>query len=388
MVADGYDDCETDIISRVRQIAGPDAKIGVELDLHCDLTQSMLDEADAIVLFKEYPHVDIGQRAMDLFDILTAAAESRVKPTMARFDCRMIGIYPTTAEPMRSFVDGMMALEGKERVLSVSLAHCFPWGDVPTCGTQVLVVTDGDPAKAEKLAEDLGRQFFAKRHQLDPKSLPLDEALDRALACERGPVVVADQSDNAGGGAPSDSTFALRAMLERGVDNAALAMMWDPIAVQLAIAAGEGAKLDLRLGGKMGPMSGDPLDLSVTVTGVVRDMVQKWPQQGGGSINIPCGDAVALHCRGIDIVVNSRRAQVVAPDVFTSFGIDPAQRQLLVVKSTQHFHGAFAPIASSIIYMAAPGAIVPLVKEIPYRRVDRNKYPWVDDPFECSLAPS
>lgn len=385
MVAEGYDDCETDIISRVRQIVGPQTKIGVELDLHCDLTDAMLDEADAIVLYKEYPHTDIGARAMDLFNIIAAAAEGKVNPAMARFDCRMIGIYPTSAEPMRSFVDDMLAMEGREGVLSISLAHCFPWGDVPTCGTQVLAITDDEPAKAAQVAENLGRRFFAMRHQLDPKSLPLNEALDRALeaalTAEHGPVVVADQADNAGGGAPSDSTFALRALLDRGVDNAGLAMMWDPIAVQLAISAGEGAKLTLRLGGKMGPMSGDPLDLSVIVTGIVQDMVQEWPQQGGGFITVPCGDAVSLHCDGIDIIVNSMRTQVLSPQVFTNFGIDPTQRQLLVVKSTQHFYAAFAPIASEVIYMAAPGAIAPLFKEIPYKRVDRNKYPWVDDPF-------
>jgi microcystin degradation protein MlrC len=381
MVADGYDDCETDIVARVRRIVGPDVKIGVEFDLHSDLNDALLESADALVLYKEYPHVDVAERALDLLDIISAAAEGRIRPTMARFECRMIGVYPTTAEPMRGFVDDMLALEGKGGVLSVSLAHGFPWGDVPTCGTQMLVITDNDPLQARRLAAEWGRRFFAMRRQVDLKSLPMDEALDKALAAERGPVVVADQSDNAGGGAPSDSTFALQALLHRGVTGAALALMWDPVVVQLACAAGVGAQLDVRLGGKIGTASGDPLDLSVRVAGIVRELVQHWPQQDGGAIAVPAGDAVALHCQGIDAIVNSKRSQVFSPEVFTTFGIDVSQQRLLVVKSTQHFFAAFAPIAAEIVYMAAPGAITPRIKEIPYQRVDRDKYPWVDDPF-------
>ena len=146
------------------------------------------------------------------------------------------------------------------------------------------------------------------------------------------------------------------------------------------MSAGEGATLDLRLGGKMGPMSGDPLDLRVSVIGIMPDMQQEWTQTEG-TVAIACGDSVALRCQGIDIIVNSSRGQVFSPTVFSNFGIDPRSKRLLVVKSTQHFYAGFAPIADEIIYMAGPGAIPPLFREIPYQRVDLNKYPWVDDPF-------
>jgi microcystin degradation protein MlrC len=381
MVADGFDDCETDIIERVREIVGPDTKIGIELDLHCDVTNSMIENADAIVLFKEYPHTDVQPRAEDLFKIIADTLDGKVNPTMSLFDCRMIGTYFTTSEPMRSFVNDMLALEGESGVLSVSLVHCFPWCDVPTSSTQVLVVTDNDKVLADKIAIELGQKFFSLRHQLQPEMLTMDEALDRALSSKTKPVVIADRSDNAGGGAPSDSTFVLRELLDRNIGNAGIAMIWDPMAVKMAISAGEGAHLNLRLGGKVGPMSGDPLDLSVTVKGIKKGMMQDWPQEGE-AIRSPCGDVVALHCEGIDIIVNNLRRQVLSPQVFSNFGIDPMMKDLLVVKSAQHFYTAFKPIASEIIYMAAPGATVPFIKEIPYTNVDLQKYPWIDDPFK------
>lgn len=380
MVAQGYDDCETDMIDRVRRLVGPDVKIGVELDLHCDLTEQMIDQADAIVIYKEYPHTDIAARAKDVFTIVADAALGRIEPVMATFDCRMIGFYMTPFSPMREFVDAMSAREGRDGVLSLSLAHTFPWGDVSSCGVKMLAVTDGDPGLARRTAEAFGRRFFDLRHALEREVLPLPEALDRALAMPAGPVVIADMADNPGGGAPSDSTFALRELLARGVTEAALGMIWDPVAVQVAQAAGEGASLKVRLGGKMCPMSGDPLDIEATVVRLASDRVQEWPQQSGAPISVPMGDAALLHCRGIDIVVNTRRTQVYGPSAFTQMGVDPAQRRIVVVKSTQHFYAGFAPLAAEIIYMAAPGAIAPIFTDIPYRHVDRHKYPWVDDP--------
>ena len=381
MVAQGYDDCEGDLIRRVRALVGPQTVIGVELDLHCHLTQLMVDSADVIVIFKEYPHVDILARAEELFRLCVATARGEIQPRMALFDCRMIGFYFTPYEPMRSFVDEMSAAEGKGGVLSLSLAHCFPWGNVPDCGARMLAVTDNDPVLAQRLAEEWGRKFFALRHTATARSLPMHEALDRALANPHGPVVVADQADNAGGGAPSDSTFVLAELLRRGVSNAGIAMLWDPTVVNLAQAAGVGATLQVRLGGKLGPMSGDPLDLTVTVTGIRNKMVQHWPQLTGDPLISPCGDAVALRCNGVDIIVNNKRTQVLSPDVFTNFGLDVHKMRLLVVKSTQHFYAGYAPIASEIIYMAAPGAIAPIMTDIPFTRVNLHKYPWVDDPF-------
>ncbi len=381
MVADGYDDCETDILQRVRQRVGLQTKIGVLLDLHCDVTREMTELADVIVLYKEFPHTDVADRARDLFELTAAAAAGETNPTMGLFDCRMIGSYPTSYGPLRTFVDDMLAQEGKDNVLSLSLVHGFPWADIPTIGTRMLAITDGDQEQAEKLAEEWGRRFFSLRHQVNFDSLPVDQALDKALATDRRPVVVADQADNAGGGAPSDSTFVLAELLQRGVTEAALGMMWDPIVVDIAKAAGVGATLDVRLGGKMGPTSGNPLDIRVEVAAIHLDMNQQWPQGDGKPLTVEVGDAVRLHCQSVDIVVNTKRGQVLSPQVFSKLGIDPVQMRLLVVKSIHHFYGAFAPIAAEVIYMSAPGTVAPKFEGIPYTRVDLNQYPWVDDPF-------
>ena len=113
MVAEGYDDAEGDLIETVREVVGPDVKIGVHIDLHCHLTQRMLDHCDALVIYKEYPHTDMAARAEDLYDLIRDARLGHTAPVMAMFDCRFMGIVPTNPPPMRGFVDAMMAAEGQ-----------------------------------------------------------------------------------------------------------------------------------------------------------------------------------------------------------------------------------------------------------------------------------
>ncbi|HVU11460.1 MAG TPA: M81 family metallopeptidase, partial [Phototrophicaceae bacterium] len=238
MVAIGYDDCEGDLISHVREIVGKDVPIGVELDLHCHISDLMVEQATIIITYKEYPHTDMADRGIELFNLIVQTVEGKIKPTMALFDTGMISLYYPTQEPMKSYVDQLKALEGHDGVLSTSLGHGFPWGDVPDLGTKTLVVTDNDQAGAEELAQTLGRQLYAMREQAVPFYYDIDGALDYALSAQGQPIVIADVSDNAGGGAPSDSTFLLQRMLERGITNAAIACIWDPIAAGVAIEAG------------------------------------------------------------------------------------------------------------------------------------------------------
>lgn len=380
MVAEGYDDCEGDLLTQIRDIIGPKAMLGAELDLHCHISDAILKAATAIVLFKEYPHIDIPERAHDLFHVIADAAEGKTKPVMAAFDCKMIGIFHTTRQPMRGFVDKLSAMEGKDGILSLSVGHGFPWGDVAEMGSRIVAVTDGDQAKAAKLAETLGREFYAMRHETQPPYITLDTAIARAASHNQAqPMVLADVSDNAGGGAASDSTFILEAMLKRGIKDAAIAMFWDPMVVRLAKEVGEGATFELRLGGKLGPTSGPPLDLRATVLKVAENVTVEFGGERKALMNI--GDATALDVGGITVIVNTKRAQCSSRDCFTKLGVDPSKMKVVVVKSMQHFHAAYAPIASEVLYVAAPGALVPDWTKLPYEKANKHQWPLVENPF-------
>ena len=359
MIAEGDLDAEGDLLARVRALVGPDVPIAAELDLHCHLTRQKVANADILVIYKHYPHVDVAERADEVFSLLRRQLAGEIRPTMAVYDCAMLGIYPTTAEPLAGLVAHMTALEAEPGVLSVSLAHGFPWGDTPEVGTRVLVLTDGDAALAGQHATALGEAIWAARDAIVPPFFSIDQAIDRVLARtpDGRPFVLADTADNPGIGAAGDSTFLLQRLIERGVGGVALSPLWDPGATALAFDAGVGAHLAMRIGGKLGPASGAPLDLLVEVKALTPE---GWQPFGGAMA--PMGRMAWLRVGGpadaeaIDIVVNDHRIQSFHPDCFRVAGIAPLRPRALVAKSTQHFHAGFAPIAREVLYVSAPGA--------------------------------
>ena len=170
-----------------------------------------------------------------------ATQRGRIRPVMAMHHCRMVHLWRAPFKPMRGLVDAMSAAEGHDGILSVSFAHGFPLGNVPGTTARMLVVADGDGDKARATAADFAGRLWAMREETRDPSLSIDAALDRALAAAKagtGPMVLADTSDNAGGNAPSDATFILAALLERGLTNVVSGVYWDPGSARFCREAG------------------------------------------------------------------------------------------------------------------------------------------------------
>ncbi|WP_447980820.1 M81 family metallopeptidase [Achromobacter kerstersii] len=371
MVADGYDDCEGDILQRVRALVGPDVIVGAELDPHAHLTPLMVEQATVLVLFKEYPHIDVYERACELVDLCHAAHLRQQHPAPALVDCDMVVPMHTTREPARSFVSRIKALEGRDGILSISVAQGFATGDVPEMGTKVLVYANGDVARAQTLARTLADDLIGMREQLMVPYRSVDEALDEALAFDGGPIVLADRSDNPGSGAAGDSTYLLARMRERGIRNAALGPMWDPVAARIAFDAGVGAELDLRIGGKVGPLSGAPVDARCRVVATHANMMMT----GNSNTQIALGDCALVDADGILIALVSLRTQAYHTDLFTQLGCDLTAQRLIVVKSAHHFYARYAPLARAVVYVAAPGSASPDWRSLPYRKIRLPKWP-------------
>jgi microcystin degradation protein MlrC len=370
MVAHGYDDVEGDITERARQIVGPNTIIGVELDPHCHLTLKRLRNADITILYKEFPHTDVVDRAEDLLTLVLRTIRKEIRPTQALYDARQIGSYPTTLPLMRAFVDRMSAMEGKNGILSISIGHCFPYADVPEMGGRILVITDNNKPLADHLATEIGEEFVSMRGRTAPDYLETDEAITTGLASNAFPVVMADPADNAGGGAPSDNTTILKRLIERNVQDACLGPIWDPIAVRLCFDAGLGATFNLRFGGKIGPTSNTPVDAQVTVIGLARDCYQSF-----GPAQAELGDCAAIRIGGVEVVLETKRNQALGLELFRNVGIEPTEKKLVVVKSTNHFMAAYGPIAKKVLYIDADGPIPRDYRKIPYTRINRPIWP-------------
>ena len=382
MVAQGYDDPEGDFLERIRTLVGPKVLIAVEFDPHSHLTARRVANLDLMAAFLEFPHTDFEERGEHVVELALRTLKGEIRPVVSSFDCRMITLYPTSREPMRSFVDRLKAMEGKDGILSISVIHGFMAGDVPDMGTRIVVVTDDDKAKGDALAQALGRELYSLRKTTAMPMLETEAGLDKALAIRAAhpqrPVVIADVWDNPGGGVAGDATFILRRMIERGFEHVAVATIWDPIAVSFCHAAGEGAELALRFGGKSGPEGGEPLDLRVTVEHVFD---AGWQSFRNSRVTLGSTAVVRPVGTTIDIVLITSRTQTYEPDIFFNQGVDFSKKAFLLVKSTNHFHAGFQPVASEIVYVAAPTSYPTDPATTAYRKGSAGLWPRVADPL-------
>ncbi|MGI9521018.1 MAG: M81 family metallopeptidase [Hyphomicrobiaceae bacterium] len=374
-VADGYDDAEGDMLERIRAVVGPNCVVGCEYDPHCHLTEKRVTLAEISILFKEYPHIDFMDRADELVTLVLRTIKGEISPVASLYDPRLIDFYPTTTEPMRGFVDDLKALEQRNDILSVSIAHGFMHSDVRDMGSRVLVYTDGHKAEGDRLAKQIGDKLWAQRGKWSPRSVTLDAALDEALSSDDGLVIIAEPADNAGGGATSDNTLSLHALRERRARNVAIAPVWDPIAVSFCHKVGAGARLSMRLGGKAAPGPSSPVDANLEVIGVAANTWQHF-----GDAVVPVGDAAVVRIdNAIDVILISNRTQAFGLELFTHFGLSPTDYRLLVLKSAQHFAAAFGPLASKIIRAQTGGCCPTDPHEHIYTNVARPLWPLDDN---------
>ena len=367
-LAHGYDDCEGDLLEHIREIAGPDIPIGVQLDPHCHLSEKMVKNSTAIILYKTFLHTDMKDRAIELFNLMKDTLEGRVKPVMALFDCRMIEMLIDEAyEPMRSFLESVYRREKEPGILSISPVHGCPLAAIPDLGSKMLVITDDDPELAYKTSKELGMEFYEIRGQQSQYldiDIALDKALEKAAKGQTG-IQLLEWSDMAGAGFPTDGTELLIAMYARGMTNLAVGLMWDPMAVSICHAAGSNTELMLRIGGKACQFSGLPMDLSVIVERIDKDVTISTRL---GEISL--GDTTVVRCGETEIILVSKRAIGYGPEAFRALGVEPDEKQFLILKHMRDDD-----------HINVWGTSLNLEKW-PVSDISRPRWPWDKNPFK------
>lgn len=360
-MAQNYDDCEGDLLEHIRKVVGSDIPIGVELDPHCHLTSKMLRHSTAIILYKTWLHHDQEARAEELFDLIANTLEKKVKPCMAVFDCEMIDFFNEENEPMKSFLGRVYTKEKDPGVLSLSPVHGFPFADIKDMGSKMLVITDDDPLLAERLAVELGHDFYNTKGQMSAYGdvdVALEQARARAAKGERG-IQLLEFGDCPGCGFATDGTELLTAMLEKQMTNVAVGLLWDPLAVAICHAVGTGAECSLRIGGKASTLSGTPLDLSVIVERIDQNVcVDAW------SGRACLGDTAVVRSGEVQLILVSERVLCGGVEVIKKFGIDPQSKQYLLFK----YSNDSEPI---VVYGANFN-----YQTWPFTNVARPKWPW------------
>ena len=354
MVSDSYEDAEGEFLARLRQRVGPNVPVVVTLDLHANVTQKMADNANALIAYRTYPHIDYYERAWQGAELLERAMRGEIRPkTVIARRPMLYGLDHgrTQRGPMAELIARGEALEQSGAALVVSICAGFSRANIRDVGPSVTVTVDGSPARAQTIAEEFMDYAWQTRDFTTVKLLSIAEAVALARRGVPGdkPLVVADYTDNPGGGGYGDATAFLKGLVEARIDNVAFHAICDPEGVQQGMRAGVGAKITLALGGKTDPaMGGGPLNLEGEVVCLTNGRFVAYGPMGGG-VERNYGPSMVFRVGGIDVIVITNNGQATDLTQFTSLGIDPTRYRTVAVKSMQHFRAAFEPIAREVV---------------------------------------
>jgi microcystin degradation protein MlrC len=380
MLVEGEPDPESAILYLVRTIVGPEAPIGVSLDLHAHVTPRMVEIATFIIGYQEYPHRDMyetGQRTARLL-LQTLRGERHPVMALAKRPLLLTPVRAYTAEgPLKAVADHARALEDAGHVLHASLFPVQPWLDVPDLGFAALVVADGDQEAARTVAEELAGRVWAIRASFEPGAVELEEAIRIGLAAPDGLTVVADAGDAPTSGSSADSTAVLRALLAADADRAArrsYLTLCGPDAARVAASAGVGQDVHLRVGRTRWTEDDVPLSIAGRVR-TLSDGVFTMTGAGAQGLEMHMGLTAVLALGSIRLAIRSLPAMEWDPGIYTSVGLDPREAALVFVKSPAHFRLSFGPLAARILVADTPGAARINMRRIPFKHVTRPLYP-------------
>lgn len=354
-VAEGVDDVEADIARAVRAVVG-DIPITCALDLHGNISDDMAALYDAMFGNELYPHTDSYQRGHEAMTIIPRLVSGDVR-TVTHVEHLPMLMPPSSTDaghPAAAMNEVCAAIEQRPGVIDCTVFHGFPYTDTPIVGVHVVVTTDGDDSLAASAAAEVGEWIWEHKDEFRPETLTPEIALRIATEGDEFPVVINDTSDNPGGGTPGDATHLLRAMIEAELPDACFAMIADPAVVQQAIAAGVGARIDVRLGGKHDDLHGQPIEAPAYVQSVSDGRVTiSGPMLTG--VTLALGPMCRLRVGTVDVIVSSVPSQTFDPEVFSLHGIDVTRYRYVGLKSSQHFRAGFADIAARIVTADSPG---------------------------------
>lgn len=357
MVSENYRDFEGECLRRIRERFGGREKFPVilTLDLHANISEQMVQLSDVIIGYDTYPHIDMYECGMEAVDLLIRMLREELNPCRAYAYTEMLVVpqgMMTAEGSMKALMDRAFDMELDDKVLNVMVAGGFPYGDVKEAGMSFVVTTDGDSELAERYANELKAFAIEQRESFNVSYCSPQAAIEQALAAPEGPVILAEGSDNVGGGGPADATHILEHLV--GITRSTLIVICDAEAVDTAFAVGVEGDFVGYVGGKTDSFHGKP----VLIEGMVRHLYDGvyhniGAYRTGQQVNM--GRTAVVQCGNLTLMLTTKRVTPFDLAHVSSAGLWPTDFKLIVVKSAVAWRAAFGAFAKQVIHVDTPG---------------------------------
>jgi microcystin degradation protein MlrC len=380
MVTQSLEDAEGTLLKRLRSI-DPTTPVGVTLDMHANLYEDIVANATVIAGYHTYPHVDIHTAGTRAAELIVRTIRGEIHPVMRWGNVPMLPHVMrqgTHSEPNKSLQARCVSFEQEGRALAASVFVGFPHADITNAGLSAVVCTDGDAARATQMRDELLEHAWRERGRFIFASEPLEAAVARAKRAVEAPVVLLDHCDNSASGGSMDTTVVLAEVLRQGLDNAVFYAIWDPEAVQQAMAAGIGAQVTLSIGGKTPTPALKEQGAPLIVTGRVKLAFDGLYRNRGpmyAGVRSDLGPTVVLDTGAVEIVLISRHQEPFDLNCLSSVGVDPLQKRFIVLKSRVHWRAGFGDLARDVVECDGLGVTTSDYSKLEFRKVRRPIFP-------------
>lgn len=374
MATQSEGDPEGWLLAETRKIVGERVPIVISLDLHGILTDRMLEHSDAAVAFHTYPHVDFFSTGERSARLLLRIVAGEVKPVTAKVTVPALvrgDELITASGSIRHAVNAAEEIEQSPGGLSAAMMWGNPFTDVPALASNSFVVTDNDPARAEREALRIANLFWEHHHKMQVPLTTLAEVARLTKANKSGTVVLVDAADATSSGASGDSNAILRALIDAGYEGTALIPIVDPAAVEAAFAAGVGSVVKTTVGGALDAKRFTPL----LIEGRVYVLSDGWFHSETTHELWQAGRTAVIQVGNITLIVTSRAVSLYDRALFLAHGCDPKHFGAVVVKSPHCEPHMFKDWAARYIDVDAPGSTSANLKSLGHTNCARPMFP-------------
>ena len=380
-VSEEFHDMDGEITRRIRNLVGPEIPVGINLDMHANVSKKMVDNTDITTVYQTTPHLDADERGYHCAELIYKTVKKEITPVQSiETPPLIINIvnHNTNEEPMKSILQESKKLHSDNEVVSVSVAEGYPYSDIEKTGMSFIVITDNNKNKAKDFSKKIAKYAWNKRYEMNSSELSIEEGLKKAVTIKSKPVVLMDAGDNIGGGSSADSTHILHKAREIGISGI-LQTLYDPDSVEECIGK-IGSSITLKVGGKSDDMHGEPIEVTGTIKKYFEGEFEDLGRTHGGGRYFDAGDTIVLETEDENtLILTSKRVGNTSIELYYSLGLNPINYPIIIAKGVMSPRPAFEPIASKIIILDSPGVTAANLKNFSFSKRRKPMFPFEKD---------
>ncbi|KAF7189066.1 Microcystinase C [Pseudocercospora fuligena] len=385
MHIDGFDDAEAELLNRIRNVIGQEVVVSASMDLHGNVSHSLISQLDLVTCYRTAPHIDVTEtkeRALrNLIEVLKMKSDGKkdylpIKawiPVPILLPGEMTSTRDAPADRIYAAVPEVETLPG---VLDAAIWVGYAWGDdARNCA--IVVVTGWDEKVVRDGAEKLAELFWDARNEFKfvAPTGSLEECLDQAVKKDaKRPYYISDSGDNPTAGGSGDVTWSLDKILAReefkredGL-KVIYASLPGPAAMKKCFEAGVGQIVTVTAGAEVDNIHHGP----ITMTGRVHSLREgdKWAVR----------EAV-LQVGNIFVILTEFRKPFHKENDFKNLDLDARHGADVVIVKIGYLEPDLYDMSADWMLALTPGGVDQDLKRLGHKNIARPMWPF-DEKFE------